>query len=121
MKYHLERAGLNTYTYVEGNPLDYIDSNGLAPKPGLGSGIESHNGGKDHVHWGNKSNPRQNAVNKDGSIRHGKKPTERIKKLINKTFGWTLKAPILLCPLCSVLDDVPKATLQWEDPDFCEI
>lgn len=77
------------YGYVGQNPLTWFDPFGLA-KNVLGSGVESHNGGRNHVHWGTNADPRQNAVNQDGTIRHGKEPTKKIKKLINKTFGWTL-------------------------------
>ena len=50
--------------------VEIRDIDGLA-KDVIGSGIEAHNGGKEHVHWGKNSDPRANAINKDGSIRHG--------------------------------------------------
>ena len=57
---------------MDGNPLVYINLTGLAGRPGLGSRVESHNGCKNHAHLGQKSDPRAYAVNKDGSVRHGK-------------------------------------------------
>jgi len=48
---------------------------------------ESHNGGKLHVHWGESSNKRLNAVTVDGEVRHGNPPPNKVKKFINKTFG----------------------------------
>lgn len=114
---YFDGGQLNLYAYVMSNPMNWVDEDGFAPKPGVGLGVEAHNGGKEHVHWGPKSNPRQNAVNKDGTVRHGKAPTNKMKKLINGMFGWTLKPPLLLCPICIIQDNVPEPW--WDDPDFC--
>jgi len=83
----------NFYRYVGNNPIYWNDPMGLAQycitKP------EAHNGGKPHVHWGEGNNNRQNAVNKDGSVRHGKKPPKKVKKMINKKFNWKLKTLLI--------------------------
>jgi intein/homing endonuclease len=50
---------------------------------------EAHNGGKEHVHWGEK-NARENAVSIDGKERHGEAPPQKVKDYINEKFGWNL-------------------------------
>jgi len=45
---------------------------------------------KDHIHWGNGSNPRANAVNRDGTSRHGPYPPRDVVDHINNTHGWDL-------------------------------
>lgn len=87
-------------------------------KPQLGSGVESHNGGKEHVHWGKKSNPRANAINKDGTIRHGEKPPKSIKKKINKLFGWDLKGPLFIIPFSP--ETFEKIIMTPESPEVRE-
>jgi hypothetical protein len=56
---------------------------------------EAHNGGKTHVHWGKSSNKRLNAINADGSIRHGVNPPNKVKSFIRSTFKLFNKMPSL--------------------------
>ena len=52
---------------------------------------EKHSGSKEHIHWGSKNGSgRENAINIDGTIRHGRRPMGVIRKFINKKFGWNL-------------------------------
>ena len=90
---------VNLYAYCSNDPVNYIDPDGLSPyditRP------ETHPGGKEHIHWGSKNNPRSGgAINRDGSIRHGNEPPRKVKKLINKIYGWGLRSlpPVLLFP-----------------------
>jgi len=81
----------NLIGYVENDPINFIDPEGLA-KYEVGR-PETHPGSKEHIHWGDKKDPRANAVNKDGSVRHGKEPPRKVKDIINKLFkgkGWKL-------------------------------
>jgi hypothetical protein len=60
---------------------------------------EVHNGGKEHVHWGTSSDKRINAVNADGTVRHGEKPPSKVKNFINKTFkNFKIPNVLLLIP-----------------------
>ena len=60
---------------------------------------EAHNSGKTHVHWGKSSDKRLNAVNTDGSVRHGKYPPGKVKNFINKVFkGFNIPSAMLLVP-----------------------
>jgi hypothetical protein len=60
---------------------------------------EVHSGGKEHVHWGTSSDKRINAVNADGTVRHGVKPPNKVKNFINKTFkNFKIPNVLLLIP-----------------------
>ncbi len=90
------------YGYVLNDPVNWVDPDGLE-RYGI-TRPETHPGGKEHVHYGPKDNPRGKpggAINKDGSIRHGsKKPPGKVKKIINKKYGWGLRGipPLFLFP-----------------------
>ena len=75
------------------DPVNFVDPEGLqkynVTKP------ESHNGGRNHVPWGSKNSSRDNAVNQDGSTRHGKNLPLKVKDILNKKFGWDLKTPLI--------------------------
>jgi hypothetical protein len=60
---------------------------------------EVHSGGKEHVHWGTSSDKRINAVNADGTVRHGVKPPNKVKNFINKVFkNFKIPTVLLLMP-----------------------
>jgi RHS repeat-associated protein len=82
-------GGMNLYAYVGNNPLNWIDPWGEGrysiTKP------ETH-GAPEHVHWGRKGRPRRGgAIYRDGSLRHGEDPPNKVKELINKKYNWNLK------------------------------
>jgi RHS repeat-associated protein len=54
----------------------------------VGKPERGHPGSKPHIHWGPRGKGRENAVNQDGSVRHGKKPPGRVRKHIRKKYGW---------------------------------
>lgn len=85
---------------------------------------EAHNGGKQHVHWGSKNNSRANAVNKDGTIRHGKDVPKKVKKEINKKYNWNLKSllPVLLETELNMMcegGDIQSCKLLGKKPPLC--
>jgi RHS repeat-associated protein len=86
----------NLFAYATNSPINYFDPYGL-DKYGI-TPPETHPGGQEHIHWGNKDNPRQGggAVNRDGSTRHGQDPPRKVKKKINKKYGWGLRGPLII-------------------------
>ena len=105
----------NLYGYVLGDPVNFVDLKGLT-KEILGSKPEAHNEGRKHVHWGTKSDPRRNAIYDNGEVRHGKEPSKRLKKEINKKYGWDLKTlPFIILPfsedqILEIINDDPTKT-----------
>ncbi len=108
-----EAGGINLYGFVQNNPVNYFDPYGLERYDITPP--ETHPGGQEHIHWGPKGNPRGGgAVHRDGTPRHGPEPPRKVKKLINKRYGWNLRGPLI------IFFDFWSLCAQAPDDPFCQ-
>ena len=111
-------GGMNLYAYVNGDPVNWIDPEGLSQysitRP------ETHPGGQEHIHWGPKDNPRGGgAINKDGTTRHGPEPPRKVKKEINELYGWGLRGLYLLFLTPQQIYCIENPRSAKCSPDYC--
>ena len=116
-----EAGGTNLYAFVDNNPLSSLDFWGLKKRE-VGRFVlwlerkHTGKGDQDHVHWVDKHDNTKGAINRDGTLRHGKEPKKKLKQIINKVFRWNLKLSAAL----STLDGHAKRNpddfaLLWRD------